>query len=232
MELDSVLEGDVIGTGEDDPIIDDPQVEVEAKVEVEPEAEPEQKDDETTASKKAEVPLAALLDEREKRQEAQRSYAALQEQMSSKKEPTDPFEDFEGAFNEMADGLMQAVNSRFIDLTTDLERSLHNDYEEMESLFLKEAATDPSLIHKMQNSSNPAKFAYNHAKSKSELEEAGDLDALKAKIRAELETEILGEASKDRDTRDSVPNSLSDARASGKSTGRAQAGPTPLDALF
>ena len=234
-ELAEVFKGDEINTGDDlgseEPVLEPTgAVEDEAKAEAKTEQE---KDDVPPTSKSADVPLAALLDEREKRQEAQRSNAALQERLNSQdKTPTDPFEDFEGAFNERADGLMNAVNSRFIDLTTDLARSRHDDYEEMENVFLEEAKVNPGLLGQMQASSNPAEFAYNHAKSKHELEEAGDLNALKAKIRAEVESELLDESNKDQSNRDSVPNSLSGARASGKSTGKAQSGPTPLDAIF
>ena len=241
-QLEDVFKGDEIGTGKDDlgpeEIVEPKGEEVDAKADT-PEDDSTDKaeaDDETPTSKSADVPLAALLDEREKRQNAQREATALQQRLDAQtdpdKEATDPFEDFDGAFNERAEGLVRMVNSRFIDLTASLAKSQYSDYDEMETLFLEESKSNPQLITQMEASSNPAEFAYQHAKSKHELEEAGDLDTLKAKIRAEVEAELLGKSSKEQDTRDAVPDSLSDARSSGKSRGKAPGGPMPLDSVF
>ena len=240
-QLEDVFVGDEIGTGKDDlgpeEIVEPKGEEVteeEAKAELE--AKPKEKDDETPASKSADVPLAALMDERDKRQTFEKENAALREQLQANNdeaaEDLDPFEDFEGAFNAKANSLLQTVDSRFIDLTANLARSQHKDYDEMEAAFLSEAKTNPTLLEQMRTNSNPAEFAYQHAKSKTELEEAGDIDALKAKIRAEVEAELLGKSNKEKDDRESVPDSLSDARSAGKTVGKTPGGPVPLDSVF
>lgn len=239
MELDKVFEDDV-NTGDELPEVYEP--EIESKGETEPTEEPEKeteevelkKEDAPPASKITEVPLPALLDEREKRQEAQRTIANLQQQLDASKTESrvDPLEDFDAAFNQRADHLMQSVNSRFIDLSANFARSIHKDYDDMEAVFLQELEQNPSLVKEMESNANPAEFAYQYAKSKSELAEAGDIDSLKAKLREEIKAEMLEESGKSEETRNSVPESLSDARSSGGKQAKVQGGLTPLDSMF
>lgn len=155
-----------------------PEVEEEAEADPEPEEKPPE---EPTASKQKSVPMAALIDERRKRQAAE-----------------DKLRQLEGGAQ--IDPATEALN-RTINISRDLILDSHKDYPEMEKIFMdlvsEEAAdgkgiriTDPALYEKFRNSANPAKFAYNHAKQHKDYLDRTSPDFEK-NLREKIEKELL-----------------------------------------
>lgn len=158
---------------------------VESTEEEEGKEEPEadEEEEETTASEQESVPKKALLDERRKRQEAEKERDELKQKVSQPV-PNDEF-----------DALVKA-SSR-------LMRKHHEDYPEMEKLFMelvsetdgdgKISIANQKLYRDFRNSEDPAEFAYNAAKKHKEFQEKTSPDyekSLRDQIRKELEAEM------------------------------------------
>lgn len=164
--------------------------------------------------------LAAVKDERRKRQELERKLEELQSQNSKKERPS-VFDD-ENAFAEsLREETRQELARAKLDLARDMMMDVHDDYEEMEALFIEKVAVEnPVLAEQARKSTNPAKFIYQNSKKYLEYKDMQDVDAykakLEAKIRAELEAENkTAQEQKAAKTSDIKP-SLAKARASDK----------------
>jgi hypothetical protein len=169
--------------GEDHPISTEPEQATEqtpkpdqpAKVEQaegEPESEPEVESETTSEEKPTLVPIAALHDERRKAQQAREEAERLRQQIPVKDEAPDPYEDID-AYNEYMrqkwekEQLMHQDQIRRQNLDASRSRMLeqHEDYDEMERIFELMTVQDRSLIDKMFQSGDEAKFAYETAKA-------------------------------------------------------------------
>lgn len=136
------------------------------------------------------VPVAALLDEREKRQALEQELAAYRQNQIAR---PDANEDPEGAVNHMEN----IVNARLWELRASLSRDIvaqqYSDYAEKETAFLALAEESPQLVTDMMASDNPARFAYDTARKREEWQAMQNIDDVKARMRAELKAELLGE---------------------------------------
>lgn len=178
---------------------------VEAKAD---ETEKPTEEAETPEAKQEEAPKsddseswtkAAVLDERRKRQELERKiaeYEAASAKQDGPKRP-DVFEDQEGAFGHVEQTLQQQIQSTAhnirLELSQDMMRMVKPDYDEVESEFIDLAKENPALIKELQESSNPARFAYDTAIKAREAAELKNVDEYKAKIKAELRAELEAE---------------------------------------
>ena len=143
--------------------------------------------------------LAAVLDEREKRQAAQKRVEELEarlREMESEDEVPDPEDDPRAAHHYLLDQVGQQMLAQRFDLSRSFMAELHSDFEELESEFVAIARDNPALIQELQQQPNPARFAYEYAKKQRQAKEFQDPDAyrekLKAELRAELEAELRG----------------------------------------
>lgn len=139
------------------------------------------------------------LDERRKRQEAEKRFEALEAELRRLKNPPqeppkapDMFEDPEGyrAFQEMQYRQRSAAEQ------SALMRVLVPEYAEMESIFVEAAQADQTghLIAALRQSENPAVFAFEMGKkikAQREIEAVGSIDNLRAKIKEEVRQEML-----------------------------------------
>lgn len=180
--------------------------ETESKVEeaeTESKKETEKAEDETTTSKDTQEPeswtKAAALDERHKRQEAEKEIKELKTQLEdrkSEKKPTpDVFEDQAAFVESLKSEFSQALLVGITSLSRDMAMDKYDDYEEKEIIFHELAKDDPTLITKLSASANPARFAYNTAKNHlkwKEVEEMGR-DGYEAKLEKELRAKIAKE---------------------------------------
>lgn len=166
------------------------------------------------------------LDERRKRQEAEKRYEALEAELRKLQSPPqeppkapDMFED--------PDGYRQHLEMQFRQRSaaeqSALMRVVVPEYAEIESIFVEAAQSDPTgqLVAALRQSENPAVFAFEMGKkikAQREIEAVGSIDDLKAKIREELRQEMLqGQSeSQPRDAKGKfvAPPSLATARAS------------------
>lgn len=189
-ELDALLEGDVI---EDEATVETEEAEEAQEVSGEAAesdsattAQPES--DETTTdpeAKNLDWAKVAYLDEKRKRQELEKRLEALEaggKQAETAKEP-DLFENP----TEVLQNLELRVKA---DLSRQMMIELKPDYKEKEDVFLALAKDDPTLVVKLRQAQNPAKFAYETAVKHKALEEIGDPVAYREKVKAELLAEL------------------------------------------
>src|ERR1044071_2227754 len=161
--------------------------------------------------------LAALQDERRKRQE-------LEKRTQEIKKPEKPFweapEDHFKAQEELHKSWEQKQQERETVMTLRvaemMARREHPDFDEKVEYFGQMVATIPGLYQQWLQSPDPGEFAYKTAKEHKDLQEAGNIDNLKAKlekeIRLKLESELKEKEKKLREEREALPGTLSDVR--------------------
>ena len=141
----------------------------------EPEGEDDKEDAETPTAKDTEeklVPVAALKDERRKRQELEAKISKYEEvKLVEKPARPDILEDQEGAFRHTESAVAEIILKERINLSREMMLSTKEDYEAMENVFVDMAKENPSLVIEMNKNPNPAKFAYQKAKEHAEYSE-------------------------------------------------------------
>jgi len=118
------------------------------------------------------VPLAALENERRKRQQLQEDNQNLRQQIPKVDNEPDPYDDID-AYNAYQrnkweqENHEKEVNARRerVDLSRGKMLQTHSDFEEMERIFEIMTIHDNSLIDRMFASGDEAKFAYEAAKA-------------------------------------------------------------------
>ena len=150
---------------------------VESKVESEAETEAKTEESVTEPAPTAEheqksIPLAALQDERRKRQHLEEEVEALRKQVPQSDEAPDPYDDID-AYDTFRRNQWQREQNMAMDRQRrndlDVSRSKmleqHNDYDEMERIFEIMTTSDRSLVDKMFQSGDAAKYAYDTARA-------------------------------------------------------------------
>ena len=176
---------------------------------------------------------AKAIDETSKRQAMAADNEALRQQLQALQQPQQPKADFwdnpDNALDGMTKNFDEKIRQVEVNTTARIMRSMHDDYTEMETLFIDLGQKSPVLFNQMNQSDNPAKFAYDYAKNHTEMESIGDPADYKARIRAEVEAEYAVKTKSDIEaaikTRSDLPGSLSNERASGGNTNPTQARP-------
>ena len=194
------------------------EVESEAKVEDQQVEKPENEEavdkedvEKTEPDSPSTVPMAALQDERHKRQQLSEENERLRSQIPKSDEAPDPYtniDDYDAYKKAEWEKDLNAKqanerNQRIEQSPTDMLQS-HEDYDEMEQIFQLMTVTDKTLVEKMFASGNEAKFAYDTAKTYK--------DSLLSAPEPEIETD-----NKDAKSVLTMPN-LAKATAQGKST--------------
>lgn len=173
-----------------------PIIEEGVKVEVVPPAPVEQPSEKT-------VPIQALLDERNKRQEADRERELLQEELRQLKQPKAPtaqpltddefFESPSAALEKVRHEVRMETWNQHLALSESMLREIKPDAGEKIDAFAEACKENPALYQAMTTQPNPALFAYKqgekHLLSKQVLQ---DPEAFKAQIRAEILAEMNG----------------------------------------
>lgn len=213
------------------------QVEEVAEVEtVEEVQEPEQEvkaeepeEEATTAPKEDEIEQAwtkaMALDERRKRQEAQKERDDYKAQLEEKAKVDTPdvFEDQEAYTNHLRSEFDQKLINQRVELSRDILRDQHEDYDAMEQAFIELAGNTPGLREQVLQQSNPAKFVYEQGKKHTQFKEMQDVDSYKnkmrAEIKAELEAEMSSKSAEKSKVAASITPSLANARSSDSSVG-------------
>lgn len=163
--LDQVLSGDKGAPEQVEPVQESAEPATK-----EPEADEAKGDDtaETPAAKddqeQSSVPIAALKDERRKRQELERELAELK-----KPKPAEPVqrpnaaEDPEGAIQHAETVIEQRLRNERVVSSRNIMVSVKPDYLEKEKIFVELANANPDLVREMHQHESPAMFAYNKA---------------------------------------------------------------------
>lgn len=209
---------------------DEGSVETEATTEVKAETESTGEEAaETTSSPevKAEVkeedpdPVQGFKDgyiaERQRRQEAEARLEQYERQQRQNQQKEAFWDNPEGALSGIQQDFQTQLQRTRTDLSVEMMKSIHKDYDEMEAKFCEAANNNPALISEMSQSVNPARFAYEYGKRKTEMEamqDPGYRDKLKAEVRAEIEAEMKEKLETDIQ-QSKLPGTLSNARAAG-----------------
>jgi hypothetical protein len=176
-ELDSYLDED---ESSEEVSLDTPETTTEETPKEEPKGEdkPEEKSEdeskeesEPPAQDSNSVPKPALLDERRKRQEAEKQLEELRALIPKQETEPDMYEDAEAwkewnknqVLNEQRTE-QEALLRNKLETSRSQQLESQSDYNQMEVVFEVLASRDNSLASKMLASDDPAKFAYDTAK--------------------------------------------------------------------
>lgn len=190
---------------------DDSKEVTESTGETEATSTPEVENDQVSAFKQA------AIDERHKRQQLEQQLNQLRQQQ----EKPDFWENPDQALGAFAQSMQGQMRQMVINNSVEMMRMTHEDYDAKEESFIQMAQQNPALIAEMNNSANPAKFAYDYATTQAQIKEAQDpqyREKLKAEIRAELEAEQKQKLEAEIQKRSNLPGTLSNDRASGGNT--------------
>jgi hypothetical protein len=192
--------------------------------------------------------------ERKKRQELERALAKYEghiEALKSKTEPTkQPTpEDDDSAFfggptgyikkqvGSVQDSVQKALTSQRLEFSEMLAKQRHADFDEVVSAFEEALKAQPHLAAVGMQSPDPAEFAYREGKKYLATKDVGgDIDALKAKWRAEWEAENGTSAGEEEPkapaNKTPIPKSNAGARGTGASAASSWSGPTPMASIL
>ena len=223
-------------TGQYTKIEEKPAV-VETPKETPVEAKPAAPQQEFTDKEKAF--LRAAQEERGKRQELERQLAALNAAKAA--EPPKQFwDDPEGAIKAQQEQMRQIAVETRVQTAEMISRQAHPDFDEKLAVFGQIVQSAPHIAAQAMQQSNPAEFAYQIAKNHMQIQEAGNIDQLRAKIeketearvRAQIEGELKAKAEALAKERAAIPPSISDARSTGGANRTVWNGPTSLDDIL
>lgn len=172
------------------------------------------------------VPITAMLDEREKRQAAERELQELRrwkEQMEaqarqSQQKPVDIYEDPEGFVRQTQATVQQALWNERLNMSEALARDKFGDetVETARAAFAQAVQSSPSLYAEMRQNPNPYMFVVNWHKRNSILSEIGnDPDKWREQERERLRQELLAQAPQPSPKPTAPPPSLSRAPSRG-----------------
>ena len=169
---------------------------------------------------------AKAIDETQKRQALASQLEQANARLAALEEPAEKVNFWDNP--DEAIGGVEASTDRKIqvaktDMSVMMMRSIKPDYDEKEAVFVDLVMKNPALAAQMNQSVNPAEFAYSYAKNYMDMQEIGDIDAFKAdieakayaKAKAEFEGGKKAEIEAAIKTRSELPGSLSNERAAG-----------------
>ena len=155
-------------------------------------------------SEKERAYQTAMQEERRKRQAAE---ARLRE-LEQPKPQIDPWTDLPGALKSEREQIQETLFVERCNLTAEIARQRHTDYDAMQAAFLEAAEADPSLFARLRQERNPAEFAYKHGLLHRELGSVnGDPVAYRAKLEADIRKTVEAEFAAKHGIK-SVPTSL------------------------
>lgn len=182
-EEDSSEDLDEIFEDEEKP--EDPELVGEDEPKDEEKSEEKSEEESETPPEPTLVPIAALLDERHKRQVLREENEKLKSQIPQTEQKPDMYEDPEGyeawVLANAEQKVLDKQSAAFADLVESSRSSMlekHEDYQKIEEVFYILANSDEDLKQEMFRSQDPAQFAYIKGKEY--------LDAQRENLRAEI----------------------------------------------
>lgn len=234
---------------DEDPMTD------EVSVQPEPEAAPEPAEEPNPAQGKGEepaappaapeekhqaIPISALMDEREKRQAAERRAQEIERRLQEFEAKSKPRVDFydnpEQAIAEERTNYQRALWNERLNMSEIVARQQHGDetVSAATEAFMQAAAQNPALGMDLQRQANPYGFVVNWHKQQSILAEIGnDPAAYRERLRAEIMAEQQAAAaqvapSPTQRPATVPPRSMASAPAAGSHRAAPAASPDPL----
>jgi hypothetical protein len=168
-----------------------------------PESKPDRARDETgkfakaeekPAEKPAEKPradVAAIIDERRKRQEAEQRYADLLAQTQKPVEKPSVFDNEDAAISARVTEGTRGLRESLYKMSVKTARALYKDFGDAEQAFSEAMERDPRLIQGLQNSDDPGEFIYSMGIHVRELADVGgDLMKYRDKVTAASQSKL------------------------------------------
>lgn len=221
---------------------EEPEAEAPEEPPKEEPKEPEKPSEPPSEEKDERVPVAALQEERRKRQEYERRLREYEQQKEKKpEEKKDFWEAPEDVINQRVESVAKDLESkftvRFLRSSEARARKQYEDYDAKIRAFQEAVESNPQLYQQMLDSEDPAEFAYKVGETYEYTKDAPTIDALEKKLEAKLEAKLREKLEKEyaekygKENLQKVPESLTDE--TGK-TSRAKADPnvSPLDEIF
>jgi len=184
----------------------------------------------TTPAENAEAAAykKAMREEREKRQAAEARLRELQ----TPKTPVDPWADLPGYLNSRDQQAEERLFVERCNLTEEMARDRHKDFDEVREVFLEEAQKNPQLFAQLRQERNPAEFAYREGLRARELKDVnGDFTAYKSKLEKDIEARLTAQFEAKYGKQPAVPTSLNSDSSPAVAT-EVYAGPPPLNKIL
>lgn len=187
------------------------------------------------------IPIAALKDERTKRQqveaERQELAARLQQyeayfqqlQQGGQEEEPDPIQVIaQQVMSQLQPQHEMQMLRQKADFAEVLARQRWADYDEKVEHFKEAARSNPFLLQELSRAADPAEYAYNVSNRILEAKQYGSAPS-REEIEAQMREKIMAELGMNRPQ---VPTTLANERSVGSRSGPAWAGPTPLGQIL
>lgn len=158
----------------------------------------------------------AMSEERRKRQEIERKFQELL-QAQPPQEPKAFWDDPEAALQTFKYEVDKVVTTTRMDTAEQIARSKYNDFDDKINVFAEVLQSTPGLREHWMQAPDPAEFAYRTGKNYMELQQAGNIDSLRAKIESEVRAKVEAEMRAKDEARKAelaaIPPSLSNAQS-------------------
>lgn len=186
------------------------------------------------------VPVSALHGERDRRKAAERERDELKQKLETQPnaEPTSVFEDENGFRSEIQQDSQRFVTHALLEQS---RRYANREFgkekvDEAVAWFEEEAPNSPYLIKQFQESGNDVHEIVDLHQRHQKLEQLKDVDAVEAKMRAELEPKIRAEIEAElkgkAEELDSVPESMAGETSKGGMKGSQWSGPATPESIY
>lgn len=176
------------------------------------------------------VPLAALLDERNKRQELEHQLRQLQESKPDVTEE-DYFDNPQKVIGSVRSEMQQQLSALRMDISEATLRSVKPDFDEKMDAFSDAVKGNPALVAGLRSHPNPALFAYTEGEKHQLYKEIGSNPAAyKEKMKAEILASL--QPSGTPAARVSVPDTLSGVTNQRPGSATQSFEPTPLNQIL
>lgn len=200
-----------------------------------------QKDEPPSSKESKEVPLVALLDERDKRKQLQAEIEELRKAQEKEEQksvdfwenPQAALDQIESKYEEKVESLKQEyLATRLADSITSASYR-HKDYDQYREAFAKAAEQNNALVDQALQSGDPGEYIYNTGRQFAQLDSAGgDIDSLREQIRQELMAEMAHKDESKKQKLAAVPTPITDETSASTPQEKVEGGPTPLDNIF
>jgi hypothetical protein len=177
---------------------------------------------------------SAMIEERRKRQELERKLQELQQQPPQGEAKTF-WDDPENALQSVLGQVSKAVTTTKMDTAEMIARSRYQDFDQKIDIFADILQNTPGLREQWMSAPDPAEFAYRTGDNFLKLQQAGNIDNMKAnlekEIRIKIEAEMKAKQEAEKAQRDAIPGSLSNVQ-SAPSPKAVWGGPPSLDNIL
>lgn len=197
--------------------------EVEEAQAEQPKAEEPKKAEAPPPGDDAKVPIRAMLDEREKRQQYERELKELREAQEKAKANAPDFPDYfedPKAYNAAVKKLVeeqvtsvraemqQQFSAQWLAMSERAAKARYQDFDDKLAAFSEEAKSNPVLAAQMLQAPDPGEYVYQTGKKLLALSSTPDLESLERQIEERVRAKIAQEEAAKREKLSSVPKSL------------------------